>query len=262
MTESLLFIPFGRRVAVIAALTLFAQPLLALVDLVMYLMMSYSVLPTSEWLLQRLARLACTFLVLAGIFAILRSAQARLMRSEPTWLARLTEMNVILGLAVALILARIVPRSVWHYEDFGPIDRFMPIAQAITFVWLTLACMVWLWWCNCPPRRERLAAVTTLAFVGFEWFTGFLDILLPSVVFIFTPTPGQYTGMPVFSIPGSDTSAIVQLSSGFRGISQNTFSSVALRYFLIHHVVALVAAILAFIIYKIATRRAGKPTRH
>jgi len=258
---SVRIIPFGRRVIVMAIVMLLAQPLLALLDLVSNLLMAFGLLPSAAGLTSLILRMPLNFAVLGGIAMLLIRVQRQYMRGEKSWLAGLTEGQLIGALVGALVLVRIVPRAYWEPDGgrsqiYNVVSQLFPI---VIFVWLIAACYLWIWWCNCPRPLERLVGVTALAFIAFEWATGFLDYFLPSMLLVFVASSSPDSGVQQFQIPGTDTWCTLHPSMGLLDMGTQLFSTGILRYMFTSFLSALVAAGVALVIYAATHRSARKP---
>lgn len=206
---------FGRRVGLAAVLFLAGQAVSYTLQLVSVGVSAYRLAPWFGYLVPLVLNFGAALAVIFCIRSVLGRAQRSIAEGRPHWLASMPEPRLIGALVALLAVSRIAPRIAWDSSMFGGTDRGMGSLPAVVFMLpggalAAVSCYIWIWWCDRPPRTERLLFVSALAWVGFEFLLVVLDMVAPTLNLLATRTPDAGWSMP---LPGSDAFVTVNLNS-------------------------------------------------
>lgn len=252
---------FGRRVGIAVAVFLAARIISLLLHGMNVCALAYRLAGPLETLVQPLASAGIAIVVVLGAVYTLVQAQRSIAASKPHWLVSMPEQRLIATLIVLLLLSRVVPHVGWDASLLANPDRALGYVvalamRAITFVLSIVACCAWIWWCNSPPRAERLVAVPALAWVGVEFLMNLLDLVAPALNVMLTRT---YESDWTISLPGSGAYAHITGRSWIWNVdASNVLQS--LWPWLTYVVVPIpIAAVIATLLYLMFNREIPVP---
>jgi hypothetical protein len=198
---------FSRRIAVIVILILAARAIALTLQLVNVAILAYRLVPSFESAVQIAMTYGLGCAIIAAVLFMLLHAQRSIVAGKSHWLASMPESTLIITLLVLLVLSRIVPRVTWDASMFAdshyaPNSLYFWAMRGIHAAMNVATCYIWIWWCNSPPRGERLVVVSALAWAGFEFLLDVFDLILPSLNIMASRTAEAGNAI---HLPGTDT---------------------------------------------------------
>lgn len=206
---------FGRRIGIAVALFLAARVVSHTLQLVSAAVLAYRLASSFESAAQIALNFGVACAVIGGVLLVLLHAQRCVLAGKPHWLASMQEPRLIIALIALLLLSRIAPHIAWDsslYPDIAFVfgSAFGVVLLGFRYAVAVAACYIWIWWCNSPPRAERLILVAALAWVGFEFLLELLDMVAPTLNVLVSRTHEEGW---TFQLPGSDAYATVTATS-------------------------------------------------
>lgn len=249
-------ITLGRRIVVAAIVFMAAHAVTFALQFIHALVIAYRLVPSFGAATGMFLNLTIVGAVLLAVFFVLIRAQGRIAQGRPGRLATMPESALIAAAMVMLLLTRLAPRVEWDaslYTDSAALNGlfFRLMMTGLSFAMAVAVSYVWVWWCNSPPRAERLILVAVLSWVGFELLMDVADVFLPTLFVLVTRTTDEANR---FALPGSDAFVAIHLRSWmWRVGAENVFPS--LRSWLMHVSAPVpVAAAVGAVLYRIQSR--------
>lgn len=254
-----LALTFGKRVGIVAALFLVSRSVLYLLHFVGVAMIAYRVVPGYELVIYMAWNFLVACAVIAAVMLVLLHAQRRIFEGKLHWLATMSEPRLIMALVLAFLLLRLVPRVGWDSSLYA--DANLGSGRNVAFAFRGLssaaavaACYVWMWWCNGPPRAERLDLVAAMSWVGFEFMLDVLDLAVPTLNVLITRTlePGW-----VMPLPGADAYVTFHARPWIWQVGFENLVPALISWFSNVMISTPIAAAVALVLYKLLNRNVG-----
>ena len=252
---------FGRRIGTVAVLFLVARMVSQMLHAANVLVLAYRLVPTSETVAQVAIGYGIACAVIFGALLVLLRAQRCVAANRSHWLASVPEARLIAGLIVLLIASRFIPRIAWDSSLFGNLNQtpgpaFGYAMRGLGSALAVAACYIWIWWCNSPPRVERLVVVAALAWFGFEFLLDMVDLVTPALSVMLTRA---YESGWTISLPGSDAYAHITGRAWIWNVGAKSVLR-SLWSWLTYVIVPIpIAAVIATMLYLVLNREKSAP---
>lgn len=251
---------FARRAGT-AALVLLATRTISIAGMMLYpLLLAYSTVSSSDWVVQLILQFGVACVTVTAMVLVFVHAQRSVYSGRRHWLATMAERNIILIIVALAIVSRIVPRVTYDSSLFESsmdtnalqilLMRGLSSALAVT------AAYVWIWWCNSPPRAERLVAVSAIAWCGFEFLFDVLDMVVPTLNVLVSRT-GE---VGAIQLPGADAFVTIHGTAWLWRVSPEYMGSALISWATNVAVFVPVAAVIAVVLY-VALNRDSAPAQ-
>lgn len=251
---------FGRRAGT-AALVLLATRTISIAGMMLYpLLLAYGAVSSSDWVVRVMLQFGVACVTVTAMVLLLVHAQRSVTTGRRHWLASMPERKVILILVALAVVSRIVPRLTYDSSFYdGPYDVNsvqILLMRGLSSALAVAAAYVWIWWCNCPPRAERLVAVSAISWCGFELLFDVLDLVAPTLNVLVSRT-GEAGAI---QLPGADAYITVHGSAWIWRVSGGYLGSALISWATNVALFAPIAAAIAAVIY-VALNRDSVPAQ-
>ena len=240
---------FARRAGT-AALVLLATRTISIAGMMLYpLALAYGAVASSDWVVRVMLQFGVACVTVTAMVLILAHAQRSIMAGRRHWLASMPERNIILVIVALAVVSRIVPRLTYDSSFYDtPYDVNsvqILLMRGLSSALAVAAAYVWIWWCNCPPRAERLVAVSAIAWCGFELLFDVLDLVAPTLNVLVSRT-GEAGAI---QLPGADAYITVHGSAWIWRVSGDYLGSALISWATNVALFAPIAAVIAVALY-------------
>ncbi len=251
---------FARRAGT-AALVLLAARTISVSFMVVYpVLLAYGMVAASDWIVQLILQFGFACVVVTAMVLVLANAQRSISAGKHHWLAAMPEARIILFIVAFVILSRFIPRIAYDSSLYDLNPRTNPmyfvLMRGLSSALAVAACYVWIWWCNSPPRAERLVAVSTIAWCGFEYLFDILDMVVPTLNVLVSRTGEE----GAIQLPGAEAYVTIHGSAWLWRVSPEYMGSALISWVTNAAVFVPVAAAIAIVIYT-ALNRDPQPTQ-
>ena len=245
---------FGRRAGT-AALVLLAARTISLAGMVIYpLLLAYGVASTSDWIVRLILQFGFACVVVTAMVLIFVHAQRSVTAGRRHWLASMSERNMILIIVALVVLSRFVPRVAYdsslYDSTVGANAMYILAMRGLSSALGVAAAYVWIWWCNSPPRAERLIAVSAISWCGFELLFDVLDMVVPTLNVLVSRTGED----GAIQLPGADAFVTIHGTAWLWRLSPEYMGSALMSWATNVAVFVPIAAVIAVVLYVVLNR--------
>ena len=245
---------FARRAGT-AALVLLATRTISIACMTIYpLLLAYGVVSSSDWIVQLILQFGVACVVVTAMVLILANAQRSINAGKHHWLASMPEARIVLLIVALVVVSRIVPRVAYdsslYGTSLGPNSIYILLMRGLSSALAVVAAYVWIWWCNSPPRAERLIAVSAIAWCGFEFLFDILDMVVPTLNVLVSRTGED----GAIQLPGADAFVTIHGTAWLWRVSPEYMGSALMSWVTNVAVFVPVAAAIAVVLYAALNR--------
>lgn len=251
---------FSRRAGT-AALVLLGTRTISIACMMIYpLLLAYGAVSSSDWIVQLILQFGVACVVVTAMVLIFVHAQRSVNAGRRHWLASMPERNIVLIIVALVVVSRMVPRVAYdsslYDSSFGANSMALLLTRGLSSALAVAAAYVWIWWCNSPPRAERLVAVSAIAWCGFEFLFDVLDMVVPTLNVLVSRT-GE---VGAIQLPGADAFVTIHGTAWLWRVSPEYMGSALISWATNVAVFVPVAAVIAVVLY-VALNRDSAPAQ-
>jgi len=171
-------VSLARRLAAIVAVHLVYTCFTAITFMIAWSLMIRSVITGSEQRLETFVYPVTAAMVLivatSAFWAVLAYWDRRIQSGARPWFQRERGITILLFLGALVLLHSMIPIPMSMY-DKGLMPLPAPVAVnaigiAVVLISVVIHAIIWLWWCDRPPRRLRTVTYAALAWLAISVF--------------------------------------------------------------------------------------------